>query len=166
MTRSRRRGTAVVCALALFGVAPAPANGETVDLGDAADIDLIDIESASDAENGADLEIDQLWTIADLRPSTDAIPHKVVGTLWEATATAELEDGGIPVIPGFFARSDSGSYPVLWNVPSNQGVSPAALPPAGSVTGKFYFDVTGPAPTSVAFLDVEGDLVEWRVPSG
>lgn len=166
MTRSRTLSSAIVCALALFGVAPAPANGETVDLGDTADIDLVDIEGASDAENAADLEIDQLWTIADLRPSTDAIPYRVVGTLWEATATAALEDGGVPVIPGFFARSDSGSYPVLWNVPSDLGVSPAALPPAGSVTGKFYFDVTGPTPTSVAYLDSEGELIEWQTPSG
>jgi hypothetical protein len=34
------------------------------------------------------------------------------------------------------------------------------------VTGKFYFDVTGAAPTSVAYRDVEDDLVEWRTPAG
>jgi hypothetical protein len=88
------------------------------------------------------------------------------GSLWEATATAELADGGIPVIAGFFARSDSDSYPVLWNVASPLAVNPAPLPPAGSVTGKFYFDVTGAAPMSVAYRDVEDDLVEWRTPAG
>lgn len=67
---------------------------------------------------------------------------------------------------GFFARSGSQNYPVLWNVASPLGVNPAALPPEGSVTGKFYFDVTGPAPTSVAYLDYEGELIEWGTPAG
>lgn len=166
MTRSRMLSAAAVGALALVALAPAHAAAESVDLGDTADIDLVDIESAVDTESGADLEIDQAWTISDLRPSTDAISYRVAGTLWEATATAQLEDGGIPVMPGFFARSDLESYPVLWNVASPLGVSPAALPPAGSVSGKFYFDVTGPAPTSVAYLDSEGELIEWRTPAG
>lgn len=155
MTRSKALGTAAVLALALVIPAPAEAGAETVELGGTADVDLVDIE------DGADIEIDQKWTIGDLRPSADTIPHRVAGTLWEAVATVELEDGGIPVIPGFFARSGSDSYPVLWNVPSPLGVNPAALPPAGSVTGKFYFDVTGPAPTGVAYLDSEGELIKW-----
>ena len=166
MTRSRIRGAAVGCALTLVVVAPAQATAETVDLGDSADVDLVDIESATDAENGISLEIDQEWTISDLRPSTDTIAHQIAGTLWEATATAELEDGGIPVRTGFFARTDSDTYPVLWNVAIPLGVNPAALTPAGSVTGKFYFDVTGPAPTSVAYVDSEGELIEWRTPAG
>lgn len=136
------------------------AAAEAVDFGDTADVDLVDVE------NGADFEIDQKWTISDLRPSADAIPYRVAGTLWEAAATAELEHGGIPVMTGFFARSGSYSYPVLWNVPSVWGVNPAALPPAGSVTGKLYFDVTGPAPASVALLDSEGELVEWGAAGG
>lgn len=160
MTRSKALGAAAVCALALLTLRPAQAAAETVELGGTADVDLVDIE------NGGDLEIDQEWTISDLRPSTDAIPYRVSGTLWEATATAELEDGGVPVMAGFFARSGSDSYPVLWNVPSPLGVNPAPLPAAGSVTGKFYFDVTGPAPTSVAYLDSEGELVEWVTPTG
>jgi hypothetical protein len=160
MTRSKALGATALCALALHSVAPAEAAAETVDLGGTADVDLVDIE------NGVDVEIDQEWTIRDLRPSTDAIPYLSRGSLWEATATAELADGGIPVIAGFFARSDSDSYPVLWNVASPLAVNPAPLPPAGSVTGKFYFDVTGAAPMSVAYRDVEDDLVEWRTPAG
>ena len=160
MARSMALGAAAVFALALVAMAPAQAAAETVELGGTADVDLVDIE------NGGDLEIDQEWTISDLRPSADAIPYRVAGTLWEAVATAELENGGVPVITGFFARSGSDSYPVLWNVPSPLGVNPAPLPPAGSVTGKFYFDVTGPAPTSVAYLDSEGELVEWGTPAG
>lgn len=159
MMRSTALGAAAVCALALIALAPAEAAAEAVDLGGTADVDLVDIE------NGADVEIDQEWTISDLRPSTDAIPYQLRGSLWEATATAELTDGGIPVIAGFFARSDSDSYPILWNVASPLAVNPTALPPAGSVTGKFYFDVTGAAPTSVAYLDAEGELVEWRTPA-
>lgn len=164
MNRSTMLSAAAVCALAVVALAPARAGAETVDLGDTADVDLVDIEGTADGDS--DVEIDQEWTIGDLRPSTDVIPHRVAGTLWEATATVELADGGVPVMPGFFARSEAGNYPLLWEVPSAQGVNPASLPPAGSATGKFYFDVTGPAPTSVAFLDVEGDLVEWRVPAG
>jgi hypothetical protein len=160
MTRSKALRAAALCALTLLTVAPAQAAAETVDLGGTADVDLVDIE------NGADVEIDQEWTIRDLRPSTDAIPYLVRGTLWEATATADLVDGGIPVIAGFFAQSDSDYYPVLWNVAGPLAVNPAALPPAGSVTGKFYFDVTGAAPTSVAFRDVEGELIEWRTATG
>ena len=160
ITRARALPAAVICTLALTGLAPAEAAAETVDLGDTADIDLLDIE------NGGDHEIDQHWTIGDLMPSTDAIPYRLAGSLWEATATAELDHGGIPVITGFFARSDSDSYPVLWNVAGPLAVNPAALPPAGSVTGKLYFDVTGAAPTSVAFRDVEGELIEWTTPAG
>lgn len=159
VARTKALGAAAVIALALIALTPAEAGAETVQLGDSADVDLVDIE------NGGDIEIDQMWTISDLRPSADAIPHRVVGTLWEAVATAELEDGGVPVMTGFFARSGSDSYPILWNVPSPLGVNPAALPPAGSVTGKFYFDVTGAAPTSVAYLDSEGELVEWATPA-
>lgn len=160
MTLSKALGTAAVLAFALAVLPPDEAAAETVDLGGAADVDLLDIE------NGTDVEIDQEWTISDLKPSTDTIPYRPAGSLWEATATVELADGGIPVIPGFVARSDSDSYPVLWNVASPQAVDPSALPPAGSATGKFYFDVTGTAPTGVAFLDVEGELIEWRTPPG
>lgn len=160
MAPSKAFGAAITCACALAVLAPAEAAAETVDLGGTADIDLVDIE------NGTDVEIDQEWTISDLRPSADAIPYRPAGSLWEATGTVELADGGIPVIPGFFARSDSDSYPVLWNVASPLAVDPSALPPAGSATGKLYFDVTGTAPTGVAFLDVEGELIEWRTPSG
>jgi hypothetical protein len=130
MARSKALGAAAV-ALAMVALAPAEAAAETVELGGTADVDLVDIE------NGGDLEIDQEWTISDLRPSADAIPYRVVGTLWEAVATAELENGGVPVITGFFARSGSDSY-----------------------------HVTGPAPTSVAYLDSEGELVEWGTPAG
>ena len=160
MTPPKALGAAAIVAFVLAALTPAEAAAETVDLGGTADVDLIDIE------NGEDFEIDQEWTISDLQPSTDTIPYRVAGTLWEATATAELADGGVPVMTGFFARSGSQNYPVLWNVASPLGVNPAALPPAGSVTGKFYFDVTGPAPTSVAYLDYEGELIEWGTPAG
>lgn len=160
MVMPNTRGMAVVCALALAVLPPAQAAAETVDLGGTADVDLIDIE------NGTDFEIDQEWTISQLRPSADQIPYRPAGSLWEATATADLVDGGVPVMVGFFARSDTDSYPVLWNVASPLAVNPAPLPQAGSVTGKFYFDVTGAAPTSVAYLDAEGELVEWRTPAG
>lgn len=105
MTPSKPLVAAAVCAFALAVLPPDEASAETVDLGGTADVDLVDIE------NGTDVEIDQEWTISDLKPSTDTIPYRPVGSLWEATATVELADGGIPVIPGFVARSDSDSYP-------------------------------------------------------
>lgn len=132
-----------------FALAPA-ASAETVDLGGTADVDLIDIE------------IEQHWTVGQLKPSTDAIAYRPTGTLWEATVTAELDHGGVPVLSGFSARADDASYPVLWNVASPTGIPPTALPPGGSATGKIYFDATGSAPTAVAYTAGNGNVIVWE----
>lgn len=159
-----RQPAAIVTTAATWAVmaavlaAPA-ATADTVDLGSTTDVDLVDIE------NGADVEIEQNWTISDLRPSSDSITYPLAGTLWEATATIDLDQGGVPVIPGFFASANGQAYPVLWTVASPAGVNPGALPPGGSATGKLYFDVTGAAPTSVAVQDAD-DLVSWQTPGG
>ncbi len=118
--------------------------------------------SAADVVNGDNV---QQWTVGELEPSSDVIPFQPVGTLWEAEATARAAQGGIPVIPGFSARAGDASYPVLWQVPTAEGVNPSALPPGGATPeGKLYFDVTGAAPTGVAFSNGGRDLAVWTAP--
>jgi len=131
------------------GVLAPSASAETVDLGGTADVDVVDIE------------IEQHWTVGDLKPSTDAIAYRPAGTLWEATVTSALDNGGVPLISGFSARSGDGNYPVLWSVASPLGIPPNVLPPGGSATGKIYFDVTGSAPTAVAYAVDGADVVVW-----
>lgn len=130
-----------------FGAVPAAA--ESTDLGQPAEVELFEIE------------VDQHWTVDGLRPSTDVIAYQPAGTLWEATTSVELDQGGVPVINGFSARSDSDSYPVLWTVASPQGIPPNALAAGGEATGKIYFDVTGAAPTSVAYTVDGEDVAVW-----
>jgi hypothetical protein len=140
----------MIAGLAAAGLVHAPtAAADTTDLGSQADVDVVDIE------------IEQHWTVSNLQPSTDAIPYRPVGALWEATVDAELPHGGIPMITGFVARTDSVSYPVLWGVAAPMGVPPAALPPGGTTSGKLYFDVTGPPPDSVAYTADGADLAVW-----
>jgi hypothetical protein len=123
------------------------ASAENVDLGGTADVDLIDIE------------IEQHWTVGDLMPSSDAIAYRPAGTLWQATVTTTLDNGGVPVISGFSARSVDNTYPVLWNVASPLGIPANPLPPGGSASGKIYFDVTGAAPTAIAYSVHGADAV-------
>ena len=104
----------------------------------------------------------QLWTVNDLRPSSDVIAYTPAGSLWEATATVAPVGGGVPLVPGFAARAGGDSYPVLWPVPTAQGINPAALPAGGLTTGKLYFDVVGPAPTAVAYTSGGHDAADGR----
>jgi len=131
----------------------APAAGaETVYFGEPTDVDVVDIE------------VEQHWTVSDLQPTTDVLPYQSAGALWQATATATLDHGGVPLISGFSARSDVDSYPVLWAVASPLGILPNALPAGGSATGKIYFDVTGAAPTSVVYTLEGTDVAAWGEP--
>lgn len=149
MRTALRTGTFTALLAATFALGPT-ASADTLDLGDQADIDIIEIE------------VQQHWTVGDLQPSRDVIAYRPAGSLWEATATAALDNGGVPVISGFSARSADGSYPVLWGVASPQGIPPNPLPPGGTATGKIYFDVTGGAPTSVAYAVNGVDAVVWN----
>jgi hypothetical protein len=145
-----RRVAAVAAAAILTACALAPvASAENVDLGGTADVDPIDIET------------EQHWTVGDLMPSTDAIAYQPAGTLWEASVTTTLDNGGVPVISGFSARSDDNTYPVLWQVASPQGIPAGALPPGGSASGKIYFDATGAAPTTVVYAIDGADAFVW-----
>lgn len=150
MTVAAAAKTALAAVSVAFACTTAPAAADTIDLGEPADVDIVDIE------------IEQHWTVSDLRPSSDVIAYQPAGSLWEATATAELDHGGVPVISGFAARTDAESYPVLWTVASPLGLAPTALGPGGSATGKLYFDVTGAAPTSVVYTVDGEDVVSWQ----
>lgn len=146
------KATVLACVFAgilIAGAASPSARAEEVDLGGTADVDVVDIE------------VEQHWTVADLEPSTDAIAYNPTGTLWEATVGVTLDTGGVPLISGFSARSGAANYPALWNVASPLGIPPNALPPGGSATGKIYFDVTGDAPTAVAYSLNGADAVVW-----
>jgi hypothetical protein len=105
----------------------------------------------------------QGWTISDLRPSSDAIPYPVAGTLWEATATDEALQGSVtPIVSNLNARARSGdTYRVLFGVATPQGVNPATLPQGEKTSGKVYFDVTGAAPDAVVYSAGGQDLLAW-----
>lgn len=119
----------------------------------------------ADLGGQADVGGGQQWTVTALQPSADVIGYQPAGALWEATATATPAGGGVPVVPGFTARSGGGdSYPVLWTVPTPGGINPTALPDGGSATGRLYFDVTGPTPDRVAYTRDGQDAAIWVQP--
>ncbi|MGV0792966.1 MPT63 family protein [Mycolicibacterium sp. XJ1819] len=103
------------------------------------------------------------YTVTDLRPSSDTVPHPVAGRLYEATVTVDALAGWVtPMVPMFNARAENGdNYRVLSNVWIPGGLSGAAVPPGGSSTGKIYFDVVGAEPNSVVYNDGDHDLLGW-----
>lgn len=119
--------------------------------------------SAAELTNG---DVVQAWTVSDLKPSSDAIPYPVAGTLWEATATDHAVRGTVtPIVSNLNARARSGqTYRVLFGVATPQGVNPSTLPQGQKTTGKVYFDVTGDAPDSVLYNAGGPDLVVWVQP--
>ncbi|WP_369741992.1 MPT63 family protein [Mycobacterium servetii] len=119
--------------------------------------------SAAELNNG---DVVQAWTVGDLKPSSDAIPYPVAGTLWEATATDHAIRGTVvPIVSNLNARARSGqTYRVLFGVATPQGVNPSTLPQGQKTTGKVYFDVTGDAPDSVVYNAGGPDLAVWVQP--
>lgn len=105
----------------------------------------------------------QSWTVNDLKPSSDVIPHPVYGALWEATATDEAVQGGAtPIVSNLNARARSGeTYRVLFGAATPQGVNPATLAQGEKTSGKVYFDVTGDKPDSVVYNAGGQDLLVW-----
>lgn len=105
----------------------------------------------------------QGWTISNLKPSSDVIPHPVYGTLWEATATDEAVQGGVtPIVSNLNARARSGdTYRVLFGAATPQGINPATLAEGEKTSGKVYFDVTGDTPDSVVYNAGGQDLLIW-----
>jgi hypothetical protein len=105
-------------------------------------------------------------TVSGLQPSSDTLPNvPLAGKLWEATATINDVHGTVtPSIPFFNARTADGqNYRVLFQALSPTGLSSAPLNPGGKSTGKVYFDVTGPTPTSVVYNDAVQDRAIWAV---
>jgi Domain of unknown function (DUF1942) len=106
----------------------------------------------------------QDWSITNLKVSADPAPgYPLAGQLWEATASVTATSGGsTPVIPNFNASTaDRGSYRVLWQMASPQGISGATLAQGQTATGKVYFDVTGSDPIAVTYDAGESQPLMW-----
>ncbi len=105
------------------------------------------------------------WGISKPKPSSDTIPgYPLAGKLYEATAGFKAIQGpGTPIIPNLNARSADGqNYPVLWQAATPGGISGATVQQGDSSKGKVYFDVTGGAPTQVAYNNGAQDLIIWQ----
>lgn len=144
--------TAIAAALGLSGAPAALADVTTTTLG-----------SQAELVNG---DVVQGWTVKDLKPSSDVIPHAVHGVLWEATATDTAIAGSvIPIVSNFNARARNGeTYRVLFGAATPQGVNPAAIAQGQQTSGKLYFDVTGAEPDSVVYNAGGTDLAVWVTP--
>lgn len=103
-------------------------------------------------------------SVTGLKKSSDPAPgYPLAGQLWEATVLVTAVSGSVtPIIPSFSASTDNGAgYPVLWQLASAQGISPAALPQGQTATGKIYFDVTGAAPMAVIYNADGSEPLMW-----
>lgn len=125
-----------------------------------ADADVKHLGQPGELVNGT---VVQHWTVTELKPSSDAIPYRPVGTLWEATATDEAISGSVtPIVANLNARARNGeTYRVLFGVATAQGVNPSTIAQGEKTTGKIYFDVTGEQPDSVVYNDGGTDLLVW-----
>ncbi|ART67341.1 hypothetical protein BTO20_00875 [Mycobacterium dioxanotrophicus] len=93
-------------------------------------------------------------------PGTTGVP--LAGRLWYATTTVAAVRGSVvPAMRSFNARTADGqSYRVL-----DQALAPdldvSPMSEGQRTTGHIYFDVTGPAPTLVAYNDGAQDRMVW-----
>lgn len=104
------------------------------------------------------------WKVANLQPSSDTMPgYPVAGRVWEATATVTAIRGTVtPAISQFNAVApNQAAYRVLWMVAAPNAISGATIAQGAQSTGKIYFDVTGPAPTTVTMNNGMEDLMIW-----
>ncbi|WP_006246523.1 MPT63 family protein [Mycolicibacterium tusciae] len=157
--------TTVLATTATIGIIGAPiVSADTVAPPAPSQITSTTLGSQAKVVDGA---VVQGWTISDLKPSSDAIPHPVSGTLWEATATDEaLEGSATPIVSNLNARAQDGqTYRVLFGVATPQGVNPSTLVQGQATTGKVYFDVTGSTPESVVYNAGGQDLALWVKPA-
>ena len=153
-----RKITTAIAAAAAIGVVCAPLASA-----DAAEPVTPTTTTLGSPAKLVDGDVVQAWTITDLKPSSDTIPHPVYGTLWEATATDEAIQGSVtPIVSNLNARTADGqTYRVLFGAATPQGVNPATLAQGEKTTGKVYFDVTGAPPTSVVYNAGGVDLAVW-----
>lgn len=134
MKIANARTALAAAAIAAAGIlASAP-----VALGDASAVTTATLGSQAKLDNG---NVIQGWTVTDLKPSTDAIPYDVRGTLWEITATDEAIQGSVtPIVSNFNLRGAGGeNYRALFQVATPQGVNPATIPQGQKTSGKIYF---------------------------
>lgn len=126
----------------------------------AADVSVRYLGQPGELVNG---NVTQQWTVSGLKPSSDDIPYRPVGTLWEATATDEAVAGSVvPIVSNLNARAHNGdTYRVLFGVATSQGVNPSTLPQGEKVTGKLYFDVTGQVPDSIFYSSGGPEELLW-----
>ncbi|RAU96108.1 MPT63 family protein [Mycolicibacter senuensis] len=104
------------------------------------------------------------WRVSGLQPSSDTMPgYPVAGKVWESTATVNAIRGSVtPAISQFNAVApDRAAYRVLWQVAAPKAISGATIPQGAQSTGKIYFDVTGPPPTTVTMNNGMEDLMVW-----
>ena len=104
------------------------------------------------------------WKVSNLGPSSDNVPGlPVYGKLWSADATVKAIRGSVtPQIPNFNAVApNQAAYRVLWQAYTPQGISGATIPQGQQSSGKIYFDVTGPPPTTVTLNNGMEDLMVW-----
>lgn len=147
---------ATTAAVAIFAIAigiAAPASAAPV------------VGSIGSTQAVSDWDVTSAWTVSGLNPSSDsANVNELAGSLWEATVTVTAAKGAVtPAIPFLNARTTGGdNYRVLYYAFTPQGLSGATLPEGGQSTGKVYFDVTGPAPTIVAYNDGVQDRIVWQ----
>jgi hypothetical protein len=156
------RITTVFAATAIAGLVCAPI--VSADAAEPAAPSTQSLGSQAKLVNG---DVIQGWTISNLKPSSDTIPHQVSGTLWEATATdAALQGSVTPIVSNFNARAADGqTYRALFGVATPQGVNPSTIAQGDETSGKVYFDVTGSAPTSVVYNAGGQDLLIWNQPA-
>lgn len=135
--------------IGLIGAAPASAEATTGSFGT--------------AERITDGNVVTSYTVWAPQPSNDVVNVPLTGKLYEAKTTVSAVQGTTtPAIPFFNARTSNGeNYRVLFQAYAPEGLSGATLPQGGSATGKIYFDVTGPAPTSVVYNDAVQDRAVW-----
>ena len=96
------------------------------------------------------------YTVRDLSPSSDPVPHN--GQLYEATVTVDaFGSWATPMVHMFNARAENSA---MYRVLTDAGVG-GAVPPGGSTTGKLYFDVVGDVPNSVVYNDGVRDVLAW-----
>jgi hypothetical protein len=87
---------------------------------------------------------------------------RLSGELWLAPTTVSAVQGPVvPAMKSFTARTDGGQeYPVIVQaLAPDLDVSP--LGEGQTSTGNLYFDVTGPAPTSIVYSDGTQDRRIW-----
>lgn len=145
--------TAAVAALAIGIAVASPATA------------VPEVDSLGSTQAIYDGDVTSAWTVSNLEPSSDSADvNDLTGKLWEATVTVTAVEGSVtPAIPFLNARAKDGeNYRVLYYAFTPKGLSGATLPQGGQSTGKVYFDVTGAAPTSVAYNDVVSDRVVWQ----